>query len=110
MPSLVQTFIETLVSGKPDKGAAYGPPQQQEKGAAEAEAAAAASSLDILDIRRDTVEASLKEEIHNLFHPEQGPRKLPTLLLYDEKGLQLFEKVWTCFHALPHVACRITHS
>ncbi|KAI2621365.1 DUF323 domain protein [Xylaria nigripes] len=48
---------------------------------------------DIIDIRRDTVKANLKEDIHTLFHPRQGPRKLPTLLLYDEKGLQLFEKI-----------------
>ncbi len=49
--------------------------------------------LDIVDIRAAAVEISLKEEILALFHPTTGPRKLPTLLLYDERGLQLFEDV-----------------
>lgn len=49
--------------------------------------------VDIIDIRQGTVEFNLKEEINRLFRPQEGPRKLPTLLLYDEKGLQLFEEV-----------------
>ncbi|RYP58026.1 hypothetical protein DL771_011362 [Monosporascus sp. 5C6A] len=49
--------------------------------------------VDIIDIRQATVESSLKEDIESLFRPQEGPRKLPTLLLYDEKGLQLFEEI-----------------
>ncbi|KAJ9148910.1 hypothetical protein NKR23_g4566 [Pleurostoma richardsiae] len=51
------------------------------------------AAVDILDIRRAAVETNLKEDILALFHPKQGPRKLPTLLLYDERGLQLFEDI-----------------
>lgn len=49
--------------------------------------------VDIIDIRQARVEINLKEEINKLFRPQEGPRTLPTLLLYDEKGLQLFEEV-----------------
>ena len=49
--------------------------------------------LDIVDIRRETVESNIKEEIKSMFHPKSGPRKLPTLLLYSKRGLQLFEDV-----------------
>ena len=50
--------------------------------------------VDIIDIRQVAAEANLKEEILTMFlHPKQGLRKLPTLLLYDERGLQLFEEV-----------------
>ncbi|CAM1503087.1 Fc.00g078630.m01.CDS01 [Cosmosporella sp. VM-42] len=51
------------------------------------------SSLDIIDIRGEHVEINLKEELISLFNPKDGPRTLPTLLLYDEKGLQIFEDV-----------------
>lgn len=50
-------------------------------------------ATDIIDIRRAAVELNLKEEIHQMLRPQEGPRRLPTLLLYDEKGLQLFEQV-----------------
>ncbi|KAI0542983.1 DUF323 domain protein [Xylaria digitata] len=82
MPSLLQTFIETQFANKPAKG----PYRPQQQGATE-------TPVDIIDIRRDTAKANLKEEIYRLFHPQEGPRTLPTLLLYDEKGLQLFEKI-----------------
>ncbi|GAB1318688.1 Ergothioneine biosynthesis protein 1 [Madurella fahalii] len=49
--------------------------------------------LDIIDIRCAAVEANLKSEVLSLFCNRDGPRKLPTLLLYDERGLQLFEKI-----------------
>lgn len=49
--------------------------------------------VDIIDIRGAAVETNLKDDILSLFSPKEGPRKLPTLLLYDEKGLQLFEDV-----------------
>lgn len=48
--------------------------------------------VDIIDIRRVEVETNLKADIVSQFCPKEGPRKLPTLLLYDERGLQLFEK------------------
>jgi len=47
----------------------------------------------IIDIRRSLVEMNLKEEIISMFNPAKGPRKLPTLLLYNEEGLQIFEDV-----------------
>lgn len=50
-------------------------------------------AVDIIDIRTAAVELNLKQEIHDLFKPNQGPRTLPTLLLYDERGLQIFEEV-----------------
>lgn len=51
------------------------------------------SPLSIIDIRGEYVEMNLKDEIATSFNPDDGPRKLPTLLLYNEKGLQLFEDV-----------------
>lgn len=50
------------------------------------------SNADIIDIRRVAVEINLKTEITSMFRPKDGPRQLPTLLLYNERGLQLFEK------------------
>lgn len=47
----------------------------------------------IIDIRHTSVESNLKAEVLALFHNKHGPRMLPTLLLYDDRGLQLFEKV-----------------
>lgn len=54
---------------------------------------AGGASVDIIDIRRKAVELNLKEDISSQFHPKTGPRTLPTLLLYSERGLQLFEDV-----------------
>src|SRR4051812_16023483 len=54
---------------------------------------ASGAEVDIIDIRRAAVEISLKAEVLSMFFPKDGPRKLPTLLLYDERGLQLFEHV-----------------
>jgi hypothetical protein len=51
------------------------------------------SKIDIIDIRRDAVEVNLKEDVLTSLRPESGPKQLPTLLLYDERGLQLFEEV-----------------
>ncbi|KAI0020583.1 C-type lectin protein [Xylariomycetidae sp. FL0641] len=56
-------------------------------------AAGPQASPDIIDIRQSTVDFNLKEEIPQLLCPPEAPRKLPTLLLYDEKGLQLFEQI-----------------
>jgi len=49
--------------------------------------------LDIIDIRHDAVEISIKDDILSQLRPESGLKHLPTLLLYDERGLQLFEEV-----------------
>ncbi|UKZ72131.1 uncharacterized protein TrAtP1_013069 [Trichoderma atroviride] len=54
---------------------------------------ATVKALDIIDIQNARVEINLKDEILSQMNPEQGPRTLPTLLLYDEKGLQLFEDI-----------------
>lgn len=54
---------------------------------------ASSANLDIIDIRCAAVEINIKEEINSLFKAQDGPRRLPTLLLYDERGLQLFEAV-----------------
>lgn len=51
------------------------------------------TNIDIIDIRHDAVEISLKDEILTSLKPESGPKTLPTLLLYDEQGLQLFEEI-----------------
>lgn len=51
------------------------------------------SDIDIIDIRCDAIEVDLKVEILSMLKPAIGPKKLPTLLLYDERGLQIFEKV-----------------
>ncbi|KAH6718083.1 C-type lectin protein [Leptodontidium sp. MPI-SDFR-AT-0119] len=53
----------------------------------------AVPKVDIIDIRHDAVELSLKDEILNSLNPQEGPKRLPTLLLYDERGLQLFEEI-----------------
>ncbi|KAG9235815.1 C-type lectin protein [Amylocarpus encephaloides] len=50
-------------------------------------------SPDIIDIRHDSIQINLKEEIMASLQPDKGPKRMPTLLLYDEKGLQLFEKI-----------------
>lgn len=63
---------------------------------------ATAKPLDIIDIQNERVEINLKDEILSQMNPEDGPRTLPTLLLYDERGLQLFEDV--CFPVSPQRA------
>jgi hypothetical protein len=51
------------------------------------------SDIDIIDIRSDATEMDLKVEILSMLKPAKGPKKMPTLLLYNETGLQIFEKV-----------------
>ncbi|KAI0150441.1 C-type lectin protein [Xylariaceae sp. FL1272] len=79
MPSILPSLIETQLSA----GAVKKAPQLK----------GTAAPVDIIDIRQANVESNLKEDIHELLLPQQGPRKLPTLLLYDEAGLKLFEKI-----------------
>lgn len=50
-------------------------------------------AMDIVDIRSAAVESNINDEIHALLKPQAGPRKLPTLLLYNARGLQIFEQV-----------------
>ena len=48
----------------------------------------------IIDIRSDTAGIELKQEILAGLKPADGKEKtLPTLLLYDEQGLKLFERI-----------------
>jgi len=51
------------------------------------------SDIDIVDIRHDAVEISIKDDILSQLRPASGLKSLPTLLLYNERGLQLFEEV-----------------
>jgi L-histidine Nalpha-methyltransferase / hercynylcysteine S-oxide synthase len=66
---------------------------KEKKGLPDLRTAAAGPKPDIIDIRTAAVEINLKAEVLSQFHTKDGARKLPTLLLYDERGLQLFEKV-----------------
>ena len=48
----------------------------------------------IVDIRRGKVEKTILDDMREQLRPQEGTEKrLPTLLLYDEAGLQLFEDI-----------------
>ena len=48
----------------------------------------------ILDIRRDDIQFSILDDINKKLRPSPGTEKhLPTMLLYDETGLKLFEEI-----------------
>jgi uncharacterized SAM-dependent methyltransferase len=48
----------------------------------------------IIEIRQDREEFDLLKDIKNGLRPADGGQKsIPTLLLYDEAGLKLFEKI-----------------
>lgn len=48
----------------------------------------------IIDIRSDTAGFNLKKDILQGLNPKHGNKKtLPTLLLYDDSGLRLFEEI-----------------
>lgn len=48
----------------------------------------------ILDIRQDGVLTPLVDQIRSGLNPTDGGEKsLPTLLLYNEEGLKMFEKI-----------------
>jgi hypothetical protein len=48
----------------------------------------------ILDIRTGATEFDILQDIKKGLRPEDdGEKRLPTLLLYDEAGLRLFEKI-----------------
>lgn len=49
---------------------------------------------DIEDIQRGQFGVSLLDEMRTALRPQDGGEKrMPTLLLYDERGLQLFEDI-----------------
>lgn len=50
--------------------------------------------VDIVDIHQDNPNFSLADDLRNSLSPPDGePPSFPTLLLYDTKGLKLFEKI-----------------
>ena len=52
------------------------------------------SDMSIVDIRQGGFDISLVSEIRQKLNPGKGhERRMPTLLLYDEQGLQLYEKI-----------------
>ena len=51
------------------------------------------TTVALIDIRREELGFSLLDEIHKRLRPESLEKTLPTLLLYDEKGLKLFEDI-----------------
>lgn len=55
------------------------------------------------DIRRNLVDASLRDDILTTFKPGTSNMQLPTLILYDEPGLRLFEEVRACTFFMTYV-------
>ncbi len=52
------------------------------------------NGVSIVDIRQKGFSVSLVDEIREKLHPGKGEeKKLPTLLLYDERGLKIFEDI-----------------
>lgn len=52
------------------------------------------SDVSIIDIRQGGFDVSLVDQIRQKLNPAKGQeRRMPTLLLYDEEGLQLFEQI-----------------
>ena len=51
------------------------------------------ASTYIMDIRRSELGPSVIDDMRNLFTAEVGKKRMPTLLLYDENGLKLFEEI-----------------
>ena len=52
------------------------------------------SDVPIIDIRRGGFDISLADQTRKQLNPGNGlERRMPTLLLYDERGLQLFEEI-----------------
>ena len=48
----------------------------------------------IIDIRREGSEISILDEMRKMLNPGTGhERRMPTMLLYDEQGLKLFEDI-----------------
>ncbi|RKF58593.1 Ergothioneine biosynthesis protein 1 [Golovinomyces cichoracearum] len=51
------------------------------------------SPISITDIRQNIPNFDLKKELLKYLKITDGPRSLPTILLYNERGLQLFEEI-----------------
>lgn len=51
--------------------------------------------IDIIDIRQHVIDMDLSNDIKSMLKPKRGPKEMPTMLLYDEAGLQIFEEVGT---------------
>lgn len=52
------------------------------------------TEVGIVDIRQSNVEFSLANDIQKSINPPKGtPRSMPTMLLYDARGLKLFERI-----------------
>ena len=52
------------------------------------------AGLEVLDICRHKIKSSVLEDIKTSLRPANGEEKrLPTMLLYDEKGLKYFEEI-----------------
>ncbi len=50
--------------------------------------------VSIIDIRREISEYSILDEMRKMLNPTPGQeKKMPTMLLYDEQGLKLFEDI-----------------
>ncbi|TQS35347.1 hypothetical protein Golomagni_04234 [Golovinomyces magnicellulatus] len=49
--------------------------------------------ISITDIRQNIPDLDLKRELLEYLKVTDGPRSLPTLLLYNQRGLQLFEEI-----------------
>ncbi|KAI9757176.1 MAG: hypothetical protein M4579_003566 [Chaenotheca gracillima] len=80
------------ISGVPHLAKANGPSHLD--GQYKLPSTARGRSGNIIDIRRSNIEHSIKDEISEKLQPAAGQdKRLPTLLLYDEAGLKLFEKI-----------------
>ena len=50
--------------------------------------------ISVIDIRREESEFSILDEMRKKLNPEKSHEKrMPTMLLYDEQGLKLFEEI-----------------
>ena len=50
--------------------------------------------VSIIDIRRNNIHFSILDEMKAKLRPaDGGEKRMPTMLLYDEKGLKLFEEI-----------------
>ena len=48
----------------------------------------------IIDIRQGKDQRTILDDVYKGLHPDKGEEKtLPTMVLYDEKGLRLFEDI-----------------
>ena len=85
--------IPSVSNGSVEYGGVKAPPATKVLASKESPSQRSVSSIDIIDIRHDAVQINLKDEFMDLVRPENGPKAMPTLILYDERGLQLFEEV-----------------